>query len=266
MNEQTLELLDYIEERCFKFPNTTRQVHKYGFVELEDFSGDEAKIVNKARISTSHKRITMEKFGDKDKALLQHLMNNNHGTPFETVTFTWRLVIPIFVARQWVKHRISTWNEYSLRYREPLQMFYTPDVESVTLEKTLEQYEYWTEDHRTSYIKTLATLFDLVEEMYIKTCTEINSLRDKELLPPKKVGRDPLKARARELTRSMLPVCTYTDVYWDVNFRSLMNFFNLRLASDAQKEIRDYAEALYEIFKIQMPILAEVYENRRIKK
>ncbi|MEW5792320.1 MAG: FAD-dependent thymidylate synthase [Pseudomonadota bacterium] len=254
LNKPTQELADEVALRCELNPVGTRRIGNFGFIELEDTWGDEATIVNTARISSTNKRLrSLADFTDKDRALLYLLLKDNHGTPFETVYFRYRFIAPIFVLRQWVKHRVSSWNEFSMRYRKPISMAYVPDVQA----RRVDGFEVLDEAAVAEYEALMAQLFDWYERQYEQACQRIDAARAAGEIPQKEGGRDPFRGRARELLRNVTPVAAYSDVYWTINFRSLMNFFNLRRKPDAQYEIRQYADAAFELFAARMPLLAE---------
>lgn len=257
-NKATSELEEEILVRINLNPESTRRIGNFGFIELEDVWGDEASIINTARISTTNKRLKdIESFTDKDRNLLYELLKNHHGTPFESVYFKFRFIAPIFVLRQWVKHRVSTWNEFSMRYRKPISMFYIPDKEA----RSVNGYEVLTEEAINEYESLINQLFAWYEKQYGEICTRINEDKNSGILPVTEQGRDPYRGRARELLRNVMPVATYSDVFWTINFRSLMNFFELRCKENAQYEIREYANAAFELFAHRLPLLAETMQR-----
>lgn len=247
-----------LAQRRAGHPDTTRAIGQYGYIELESTWGDEATILNTARISTGNSRLSsVADFTPKDRRLLFELLRDQHGTPFETIYFRYRFVAPIFVLRQWVKHRISSWNEFSMRYRSPIDAFYTPEPAATQVDG----FPVLDEDDLESYEKLMRAVLDWQSERYAKTCRRIDAARERGDLPPKTPGRDPYRGRARELLRNVVPVSAYSDVYWTVNLRSLMNFFQLRCKPGAQYEIREYANVARELFAAQYPLLAEVIEE-----
>jgi thymidylate synthase (FAD) len=249
---------DDIEFRLKEYPLTTRRIAQHGFLELEDSWGDEATIINTARISTTDRRVyDPATFTAKDRALLKQLLKDKHGTPFETIYFRYRIVAPIFVMRQWVKHRISSWNEFSMRYRPPMDTFYTPDKNAVSVAG----FELLNDADIQSYNDLMQTVLEWQKSHYEKVCNLIDVSREQGVIPPKESGRDPYRGRARELLRNVIPVSAYSDVYWTVNFRSLMNFFELRRKPNAQYEMREYAEAAFELFSLAYPLLSSIMEE-----
>ncbi len=258
-NDSTREIAQEINTRCEQNPSGTFRIGTFGFIELEDTWGDETTILNTARVSTSNKRLNHPgDLSEKDLDLLQHLFREQHGTPFETVLFRYRFIAPIFVLRQWVKHRISTWNEFSMRYRKPISAFYIPEGKALSVDR----YQVLSDDQIERYIKLLDGLQDFYEEEYERACQRIEEARQQGLLPEKKEGgRDPYRARARELLRGAVPVAAYSDVYWTVNLRSLLNFFSLRTKETAQYEIREYAFAAYTLFGRRFPVIRTMIEE-----
>ncbi len=257
-NRATAELQEEMQNRLSLNPDACLCIGNFGFIELEDTWGDEATIINTARISTTNQRLgSADDFTDRDRRLLYQLLHDQHGTPFETIYFRYRFIAPIFVLRQWVKHRISSWNEFSMRYRKPVSVAYIPDLDA----RTVDGFAVLDEEAMTEYSRLMGDLFAWYEEQYAKACNRIEDARSHGALPPKESGRDPYRGRARELLRNVMPVAAYSDVYWTVNFRSLMNFFSLRRKNDAQYEIRQYADAAYLLFSRKLPLLASVMEE-----
>lgn len=194
-----------------------------GYVALVDFMG-----ADKAVIEAARRCYMSEPQGeDSDAKLLRHLILKDHGTPFEHAYFRFDIKCPIFVARQWMRHRIGTYNEMSLRYCLAKRDYYIPSNLS---EQTLERYK-----------KAVDNSFETYEEL-------VNS------------------GVKREQARGVLPLSVYTLYYWTVNARSLMNFLKLRLDKAAQAEIREYARALFGIFKEKMPLTARAFEEKTISK
>lgn len=248
---------DHIETEIFSrlhsSPEWARRVLNHGLIELEDAWGDETTIINTARISTTNRRVSKETWSNRDFDLLCELLKNQHGTPFETVYFRYRFIAPIFVLRQWVKHRISSWNEFSMRYRTPIQQFYKPDQDAITIDG----YAVLDDEDLASYTALMEQVMEWQDAYYQKVCARIDANRASGVLPEKAGGRDPYRGRARELLRNVVPVAAYSDVYWTVNLRSLMNFFHLRRKENAQYEMRLYADAAYALFLSKFPVLAQ---------
>lgn len=258
INKATAELQAEMAQRMAINPEGTRRIGNFGFIELEESWGDEATIINTARISTTNQRLKSgQDFSERDRQLLYQLLRDQHGTPFETIYFRFRFIAPIFVLRQWVKHRVSSWNEFSMRYRKPISVAYIPDAAA----RTVDGYAVLDETALAEYEALMSQLFQWYETQYSAACARIDQARESGELAPKEGGRDPYRGRARELLRNVMPVAAYSDVYWTINFRSLMNFFKLRRKKDAQYEIREYADAAYALFAARLPLLAETMQR-----
>jgi thymidylate synthase (FAD) len=253
-SDATRELQEEMVTRCRLNPEFAQRIGNFGFLELEDSWGDEATIINTARISTTNHRLeNLSEFADKDRNLLYHLLSHNHGTPFETVHFRWRIIAPIFVLRQWMRHRICSFNEFSQRYRMPITAFFIPDAEA----RTVDGFQVLTDEQTERYQKLMESLHQFYQSEYEEVCQRLDTAEASGEIEKIAGGRNPYRARARELLRNAMPVSTYSDLYWTINFRSLMNFFALRRKPDAQQEIRQFADAAYKMFEIRFPLLAE---------
>ncbi len=210
-----------------------------GFVRLVDFMGGDEAVVRSARVSFGQGT----KGEEKDRKLIGYLLRHGHETPFEQSVFQLHVKCPIFVARQWFRHRWSSFNEISGRYTVFDEgEFYVPDKKrvqekvnkqgSVTAELSDEEHRAFGERIREETERAAAAYRKLLEE-----------------------------GTAKELARIVLPLNMYTQFYWSVNARSLMNFIRLRCDVHAQYEIRLYAEAIREIFREKMPWTAEAFED-----
>lgn len=214
-------------------PENTIKVLDHGFVRLDASMADDLSVVNAARVSFARRKDEMD---DSDAGLIRFLMRERHGTPFEHNSFRFHVRAPIFVAREWMRHRTNSFNEFSLRYAKATEDFYVPEPEDV----------------RTQVGKPGAYTFEPVdEELAEKTRDELRSIYQQAY---DTYARLVEAGVARELARSVLPVGAYTQFYWTVNARSLMNFVSLRAAETAQREIRRYAEAVEVFFAGQMPV------------
>lgn len=202
-----------------------------GFVRLEDRMGGDRAVLRAARVSYKSEAGDEE----RDRKLLAYLLAHQHGTPFEHAVFTFHVKLPIFVARQWIRHRTSSYNETSFRYREAPEEFYLPrewrkqDAKnkqgSIKNEKVGElEGSYYTADLETVCGQAVSVYRNMLAH-----------------------------GVARELARVVLPVTLYTEWYWTVNARALMNFLTLRCEAHAQYEIRQYAHALAQMMAQEMP-------------
>jgi len=205
-----------------------------GFVNLVDFMGGDNAVVRAARVSFGEG----SKGEEKDRKLIHYLMKHKHGTPFEHSVFTFHVKAPIFVARQWFRHRIGSFNEISARYTKVEDEFYIPPYFRKQHEKNKQASKDIPVENSEQLILNYEHLIENIFDFY-------NTLLDKGV--------------AREQARLILPMATYTQFYWTVNARSLMNFISLRLDSHAQKEIQEYAYAVAFFFAMKMPITFEAF-------
>lgn len=195
------------------------QVLNNGFIHLvEEMGGDQAVIRNARRCWRSE-----AKTENADRQLLRHLIKAGHKTPFEAMVFTFDVKTPLFVARQWFRHRMGSFNEESLRYCVALRDYYIPEHLSGEL------LAAWQRQNESA--------FDFYEELVSK------------------------HKMVKEQARSILPIGIYTNFYWTVNGSSLMNFLQLRYDKHAQYEIRVYAEAILDMVKEVAPISFGEFER-----
>lgn len=204
----------------------------HGQVQLKRWMADDLYVVEAAK--ASFKQEVFE-FGDTERGILRFMMKNSHGSPFEHEVFTFVIKAPIFVAREWFRHRMSSFNEQSGRYSKLDGDFYLPELE----------------DMRTQIGKPGAYTFESMNpEHALFFQNEIKYAYDNAWA----TYEDMLDGGvAKEIARLVLPVGTYTSWYWTINARSLMNFLRLRNAPDAQREIRKYAEVVENYFAMVMP-------------
>jgi thymidylate synthase (FAD) len=211
----------------------TIYVLDHGFVRLDDVMASDLSVVNGARVSFARRK---EEMDDSDAGLIRFLMRDRHGTPFEHNAFRFHIRCPIFVAREWMRHRVGSFNEFSLRYAKATDDFYVPEAEDV----------------RSQVGKPGAYTFESVEPDLAEDTRD--ALREVYEHAYSTYERLVEAGVAREVARSVLPVGAYTEFYWTVNARSLMNFVSLRAAETAQREIRRYAEAVERFLELHMPI------------
>jgi thymidylate synthase (FAD) len=222
----------------------TIEILDHGFVRLDAAMADDLSVVNGARVSFARRKTDLD---EADEALIRFLMRDRHGSPFEHNSFRFHVRCPIFVAREWMRHRISSFNEFSLRYAKATDDFYVPEADDV----------------RTQIGKPGAYSFEPVgEELAEQTREELRAVYKQAYATYERLVEAGV---ARELARSVLPVGAYTQFYWTVNARSLMNFVSLRNSEFAQLEIRRYADAVERFFAGLMPVTHEAFlENGRI--
>lgn len=195
-----------------------------GFIKLIDMMGSDQRVLDAARVSTG----SISKGESKDQGLINYLMENKHSTPFEKIVFEFHIRAPIFVARQWFRHRIGSFNEESARYKEFSFETYHPKEWRKQSEVNVQA------SSKEKFMQNEIITFDiLLEDSYNKA----------------KENYDKMIAGgvARELARLVMPVGVYTEFYWTVNFRSLMNFLTLRNSDHAQFEIKEFAKGIEEI-------------------
>ena len=211
-----------------------------GFVRLVDYLGGDARIVQSARVSYGEGTKTFR----EDKGLIDYLLRHQHTSPFEQVSLTFHCKMPIFVARQWVRHRTAKLNEISGRYSVMKDEFYVPDPSAVAFQSGDNKQGRSTDEVPAEVVaKVLAQLQAGQKQAY----SDYESLLNDGL--------------ARELARINLPVSLYTEWYWTMDLHNLFHFLALRLDPHAQMEIRVYAEAMLEITRKVAPVATESFEN-----
>lgn len=210
-------------------------------VELVQSMGSDSMVVHSARISTG--AASSEELTDRDKGLINFLMRDRHGTPFEHCVFTFRVEAPIFVFREFMRHRIASYNEESGRYKELAPIFYVPDENRKLIQ--VGKPGAYTFEEGTNYQTVLAT-------SSIKHSSETAYEMYQDMLSG---------GIAREVARAALPVNIYSSMYVTMNARALMNFLSLRTTREGthfpsfpQREIEMVAEKMEELFAEKMPI------------
>lgn len=219
--------------------NTTIQCLD-GFVRLVDVMGDDSSIVQAARVSygSGTKKV------HEDRGLIRYLIRHQHWTPVEMVEFKFHVKIPVFVARQWIRHRTANVNEVSARYTEMKDEMYLPPLEHISAQSKDNKQGRELE----SFPEEIANdIQSLISESNQRQYDVYQKLLDLGV--------------ARELARTVLPVGHYTEWYWKIDLRNLMNFLALRLDPHAQWEIRVYAEAMAQIVKQVVPVAWEAFED-----
>jgi thymidylate synthase (FAD) len=216
----------------------------HGFVRLDAAEATDLSVVNSARVSFAR---YSEEMGESEQGLLRFLMQNRHGTPFEHNMFRFHVKAPIFIFREWQRHRIGSFNEWSARYSKLEGEFYIPapeDVRSQVGRPGNYSFEPVEEDVANSFRVELAKSQADVWTWYEEAIDA---------------------GVAKEQARLFLPVSIYSQMYWTVNARSLMNFLSLRNAETAMYEIREYAKVVELIFRDVMPVTAEAFvSNDRV--
>lgn len=245
----------------------------HGFVRLDDAMANDLKVVNSARVSFAKRsewvetcsickfiftdddtgcvcgnqwedaKIRLKKLPEKDADLIGFLMEGRHGTPFEHNAFTFHVKAPIFVAREWMRHRIGSFNEWSLRYSKVENPdFYVPSEYRTQVGKPgAYSFKKWPGSTKMVNAALLRHYNDSLDLYNYMVSQDI----------------------AREQARLPLPFGMYTEFYWTVNARSMMNFLSLRNASAAQWEIRQFALIVEQMFAEEMPVTVEAFVNNK---
>lgn len=214
-----------------------------GFVRLVDFMGGDDAIVQAARVSYGKGTKTV----NMDRELIRYLMRHRHTSPFEMVEFKFHAKMPLFVARQWIRHRTANVNEYSGRYSEMKEEFYIPELDQVRTQNKVNKQGRSDDSFPDDEAQNICDKFENTQKQLFG---EYNELLEKDL--------------ARELARINLPLSTYTEWYWKIDLHNLLHFLSLRLDEHAQYEIRVYAEKIVELIKPVVPMAWEAFEDYRI--
>ena len=211
-----------------------------GFVRLVDYMGGDDRIVQSARVSYGAGTKTVR----EDKALISYLMRNLHTSPFEQVILTFHIKLPIFIARQWVRHRTARMNELSGRYSVMKEEFFVPDMGEVRYQDSVNKQGSSAEAVPEDVQRMVIELLKAGQQGMF---SEYQKMVDQGI--------------ARELARVNLPLSAYTEFYWQIDLHNLFHFLRLRLHAHAQKEIRDYAIILAEAAKAVAPAAYEAFEE-----
>ncbi len=211
-----------------------------GFIRLVDYMGGDERVVQSARVSYG----SGTKSYREDAGLIDYLLRNQHTSPFEQVVLTFHVKLPIFVARQWIRHRTARLNEISGRYSVMKDDFYVPSDEDVSLQSTDNKQGRSEEVLDKETIDKVKTS---LEQGQRQSYSDYTDLIDSGI--------------ARELARINLPLSLYTEWYWQIDLHNLFHFLSLRLDAHAQKEIRAYAEVMLDIVKKVAPRCCESFEQ-----
>lgn len=210
-----------------------------GFVRLVDYMGGDQRIVQAARVSYGAGTKTVR----EDKGLINYLMKHWHTSPFEQVQLTFHCKMPIFIARQWIRHRTARLNEISGRYSVMKDEFYLPDPENVAYQSTNNKQGRGD----TLPFEEAQKLIAQLEAEQTQAYAQYTGLIDQGV--------------ARELARTVLPVSLYTEWYWQIDLHNLFHFIRLRIDPHAQYEIRVYAEALAKCAQAVAPLAYGAFEE-----
>lgn len=213
-----------------------------GFVRLVDHMGDDLSIVRNARVSYDAEWRAGKDKGS-DERLIKYLYKNGHNTPFESVTFTFDVKAPIFVLRQWHRHRTQSYNELSARYRELPEEYYLPELDDITTQS---------KDNKQMRTEEVNENSDIMRDM-MTASNKRSFVIYKQLLK---------QGCPRELARTVLPLGTYSHMFATMNLHNLFKFLAERMHEHAQYEIRVYANAMLELIRPIVPVAVSAFENK----
>lgn len=223
-------------------PTKGHLVLDHGFVRLDAHMADDLSVVNSARVSFAARH---EEVDESDRGLISYLMKNRHGTPFEHNSFRFHVKAPIFIAREWMRHRIGSFNEWSARYSKLEREFYIPKTADVRTRVGKPGHYIYEPAYAGDAVPFISELEQASNQAYDNYETALERI-------------------APEQARFFLPVNVYTQFYWTVNARSLMNFLSLRHHPAAMWEIQEYARAVDAYFCAVMPITWSAFVKTRV--
>ena len=214
-----------------------KTIHQLGFVKLLDVMGDDEEVENSARISYGEGTRKV----NQTRNLIRYLMRHKHTSPFEMCEVKFHLKLPIFIMRQLVRHRTANLNEYSGRYSVMSNEFYLPEGDYLAKQSTTNN------QGRGEPLESQGLLHFEFNRIYDGASMAYQVLLEHEL--------------SREVARALLPVANYTECIWKIDLHNFFHFVKLRSDSHAQREIRDYADAMYELVKPNFPMCCEAFED-----
>ncbi len=262
--EQKQEILDQQSQKNVTKRVTSPELEKilyeampvldHGFVRVVDYMGDDTSIVQSARVSYGKgtKKVST------DSGLIKYLMRHRHSTPFEMCEIKYHIKLPIFIARQWIRHRTANVNEYSARYSIMDKEFYVPSKENLAAQSTNNRQGRGNLINGTQADSILKILKEDAERNYQHYEEMLNEKYDGSIIDDKKQGL------ARELARMNLTLNSYTQWYWKTDLLNLLNFLSLRADSHAQYEIREYANVMMNSIKKWVPITYDAFIDYRV--
>jgi len=262
--EQKQEILDQQSQKNVTKRVTSPELEKilyeampvldHGFVRVVDYMGDDTSIVQSARVSYGKgtKKVST------DSGLIKYLMRHRHSTPFEMCEIKYHIKLPIFIARQWIRHRTANVNEYSARYSIMDKEFYVPSKENLAAQSTNNRQGRGALINGSQADNILKILKEDAERNYQHYEEMLNEKYDGTIIDDKKQGL------ARELARMNLTLNSYTQWYWKTDLLNLLNFLALRADSHAQFEIREYADVMMNTVKKWVPISYDAFVDYRV--
>jgi thymidylate synthase (FAD) len=233
MGRQVIHAAEELLDREFK-------VLDHGFVRLVDYMGSDAAIVQAARVSYGKGTRKVS----EDRGLIRYLMRHRHTSPFEMVEFKFHVKLPIFVARQWIRHRTANVNEYSGRYSVMKEEFYLPESDDIRYQSEVNKQGRSDENVPAELRQKL---LDTLQQSQTQAYQSYDQFVQEGL--------------ARELARINLPLSLYTEWYWKIDLHNLFHFLNLRLDRHAQLEIRKYGEVMADMVRAVCPVAWEAFED-----
>ena len=218
-------------------PHEAIPVHELGFVRLLDVMGNDEEVENAARISYGEGTRKVS----QTRNLIRYLMRHKHTSPFEMCEVKFHIKLPIFIMRQLVRHRTANLNEYSGRYSVMSNEYYLPQADYLQKQSTTNN------QGRNEVLPNKGSLHFEFNRVYDTAQITYENLLEEDL--------------ARELSRIVLPVANYTECIWKIDLHNFFHFIRLRSDSHAQREIRDYSDAMYELVKPKFPLCCEAFED-----
>jgi thymidylate synthase (FAD) len=261
---QTVPAMEEILGEPFK-------VLDHGFIRVVDYMGDDSAIVQAARVSYGKGTKKL----NEDKGLINYLLRHSHTTPFEMCEIKFHIKMPIFVARQWIRHRTANVNEYSARYSILDREFYLPKAENITPQSQTNKQGRDLQDLSQEELRRVMEILKGDAEMcyshYMEMLNIPDDASDSNCTTHLGVTENTVNMRdetrlgiAREIARINLNLNFYTQMYWKIDLHNLMHFLRLRADSHAQYEIRVYAEEMLKILKLWMPNTYEAFCNYQL--
>ena len=227
----------------------------HGFVRVIDYMGDDAAVVQAARVSYGK---GTKKISD-DAGLINYLLRHRHTTPFEMCEIKYHVKLPIFVARQWIRHRTANVNEYSARYSVLDREFYVPEEDHLAAQSSSNRQGRGNILVGKEAKRVLDILREDAQMTYDHYIEMLNESEEGNIID---IAKDGL---ARELARMNLTLSTYTQWYWKTDLHNLLNFLSLRADTHAQYEIRVYADAMMETLRRWCPITFQSFSDHRVE-
>lgn len=231
------------------------RVLDHGFIRVVDYMGNDSSVVQAARVSygTGTKQVS------QDKGLINYLMRHKHTTPFEMCDIKFHIKLPIFIARQWIRHRTASVNEYSARYSILTNEFYLPEKHNIAAQsltnKQGREHGAVPDELAEEVLNILKNDAELCYDHYISM---MNQNEHGEIINEENIGI------SRELARMNLTLNYYTEWYWKINLHNLLHFLQLRADSHAQYEIRVYANEMLKIVQKWVPYVYDAFLDHRV--